>query len=184
MRPVFNFNNQISFPSLQIRFGEGSCIGYRPWNCDCVQIVPAAGPGPAADEADEQVLYGRVVRELVGTAETVREAFESLDAKGSGALSPEDLLAALRARRIRMDEARLPGLLAHLTAQPGAHVRLADLEKAYATARLAGGVDIYIRPATFTNTKRSVLAWLQSDAFKQQLLGEEVAAAGGQPPSS
>ena len=167
---VFTFNNQVSFPQAQIRFGEGSIIGYVPWCIDMVQVVPSMEPN--VKTSGPLVRQGSTLRNLVGASESVHDVFNSCDADKSGTLSASEVAEALKQMHLTVDDSEVDSLIATYDLNEDGVLDLAEFETAFKTARLSGGIDVYIKTRPFGGTSDKVKKELESDSFKAKLLNE------------
>ena len=170
---VFNFNNQVSFPQAQIRFGEGSIIGYVPWCIDMVQVVPSMEPDLGdVKTSGPLVRQGSTLRNLVGASESVRDVFNSCDADKSGTLSKSEVAVALKQMHVTVDDSEVDSMVATYDLNQDGVLDLAEFETAFKTARLSGGIDVYIKTSPFGGTSDKIKKELESDSFKAKLIKE------------
>lgn len=160
----FVTNNQLGFPSAQIRFGPGSLIGYCPWhNGMHVHFVPAT-------ERPSGELSGApasLIKKLVGSLD-LHSAFARCDVGGSGSLSREDVAAGLRAASVDTSAQELDALFDHFRKDASGGIGPEQFNRAFREARLAAGVDVYIPVPR--RAAHEQLAYLQSEEFKHKLL--------------
>lgn len=168
---VFFFNNQTSFPQAQIRFGEGSIIGYVPWCIDAVQVVPSMEPDAGSVKLGSLARQGSTLRNIVGASESVRDVFNACDTTKSGTLSKIEVAAALKQMHVELDDIEVSSLIAVYDLNQDGVLDLPEFETAFKTARLSGGIDVYIKTNAFAGTSDKVKKEIESDSFKDMLLG-------------
>jgi len=161
----FVTNNQLGFPSAQIRFGAGSLVGYCPWHNGLhLHMVPATEPPPAQPSETPASL----IKKLVGSLDP-QTAFARCNVSSSASLSREDVAAGLRAASVDFSARELDDLFNHFRKEAASGgIGPEQFNRAFREARLAAGVDVYVPIPSQAAPEQ--IAYLQSDAFKHKLL--------------
>eukprot|EP00316_Scyphosphaera_apsteinii_P023592 CAMPEP_0119337828 /NCGR_PEP_ID=MMETSP1333-20130426/94788_1 /TAXON_ID=418940 /ORGANISM="Scyphosphaera apsteinii, Strain RCC1455" /LENGTH=595 /DNA_ID=CAMNT_0007348965 /DNA_START=195 /DNA_END=1982 /DNA_ORIENTATION=+ len=161
----FVTNNQLGFPSALIRFGPGSLIGYCPWHNGLhIHMVPATEPPAAHGESQAPA---SLVKKLVGSLDT-RSAFARFDVNSCGSLTREDIAAGLKAVSVDVSAQELADVFNYFCKDVSGGIGLEEFNRAFGTARLAAGVDVYIPVPKRVAPQQ--IAYLQSAEFKHKLL--------------
>lgn len=149
VEPAFRTNNQSSFVSAHVTFGnDNRCIGYRPWSSgNVVHIVPSIEPRACAvtDQRHALARQGSLLKSLVLEEDLARPLFDSLDTQGVGLLSKDQVAVWLRTDRESTDwsEVEVDAFIATIDKNSDGYVSYSELAAALHVASLSGGVDIY-----------------------------------------
>jgi len=174
----YGVNNQMVYPSAQIRFGRGAVIGYTPWHSATqIHIVAAAenpsGTAPAGDGPVEATpkarpkpqRQGSLIKRVVGALDP-RAAFDEADSDSSGSVSREELFRVLRDQaKVSVDPAEMEELFYLFDKDGSGDIDAKEFEAAFYAMRLAGGVDVYV---PLSSSKQ--VAHVEGPAFKESLL--------------